>query len=55
VTRVAITDRAAADIERLADFLLETLPEEAVRTADVVLGGLEILLDHPEVGRSAGE
>jgi plasmid stabilization system protein ParE len=52
VTRVAISDAAAADIERVGDFLLDTLPHEAVQTAEIIFGGLEILVRHPEIGRS---
>lgn len=51
MTRLAISDAAAEDIERLADFLMAHLPHEAVRTVDVILDGLEILKVHPEVGR----
>jgi plasmid stabilization system protein ParE len=54
VTRLVITSRAAADIERLAVFLLESMPHEAVKTADIVFHGLEVLVDHPAIGRPVG-
>jgi plasmid stabilization system protein ParE len=54
VTRLAISDTAADDIERLADFLVAHLPQEALQTADLIFDGLAILIDHPEVGRPAG-
>ena len=55
MTRLAISDGAAEDIERLAAFLLETLPLEAIKTAEIIFGGLELLQTHPEIGRPAGD
>jgi plasmid stabilization system protein ParE len=51
VTRLLVSERAQEDIERLCDFLRESLPEEAARTAGLLASGLEILKLHPEVGR----
>lgn len=42
---------AAADLERLTDFLLASAPEAALETVDIVLDGLNILSSHPLVGR----
>ena len=41
------------DIERLAEFLVESDPVAAGATAEVLTGGLKILEDHPLVGRPA--
>ena len=51
MTRLAFSRRALADIDRLCDFLLENLPHEAARTAEVIASGLEVLKQHPEMGR----
>ncbi len=51
MTRLVITSRAAADIERLVEFLVESMPQEAVKTAEIVFDGLEVLASHPAVGR----
>lgn len=50
-TRWQLTAEAADDLERLTDFLLETAPEAALDTVDIVLDGLRILAQHPLVGR----
>ena len=55
MTHVLVSARAQADIERLCDFLLERLPHEAARTAALIAHGLEILKQHPEIGRPAIE
>ncbi len=41
------------DIERLAEFLMESDPGAASATANILTGGLKILKDHPLVGRPA--
>ena len=53
MTRLIISVDAAGDMERLCDFLLEKLPEEAQRTLDIILDGLDILKKHPAIGRPA--
>jgi plasmid stabilization system protein ParE len=53
VTRIILTAKASADIDRLADFLMESLPQEAGKTMDVIFDGLDVLRTHPEVGRPA--
>ena len=55
MTRLLITERAALDIDRLCDFLLDTIPHEAVRTGELIFDALEILKDHPAIGRPVGE
>jgi plasmid stabilization system protein ParE len=50
-TRWLLAAEAAADLERLTDFLLQSAPEEALETVDIILNGLNILAHHPLVGR----
>ncbi|MFP5473433.1 MAG: type II toxin-antitoxin system RelE/ParE family toxin [Gammaproteobacteria bacterium] len=51
MTRLVLGPRAQDDLERLADFLLETQPEEALQTQSVILDGLRILQRQPRIGR----
>jgi plasmid stabilization system protein ParE len=53
VTRLVFSPSALQDIERLAEFLMESDPFAASATAEVLTGGLKILEDHPLVGRPA--
>lgn len=48
-----LAEEAVNDLERLADFLLESLPDAAAATGEVILSALELLRDHPEIGRPA--
>lgn len=50
-TRWLLAAEAADDLERLTDFLLESVPEVALDTVDIILDGLGILAVHPLVGR----
>ncbi|MBK6293138.1 MAG: type II toxin-antitoxin system RelE/ParE family toxin [Rhodoferax sp.] len=43
--------QALRDLERLVDFLLETDPQAAQDTAALIIEALEILVQHPEIGR----
>ena len=45
------TEQALMDLERLSDFLLETDPQAAQDTAILIFDALEILVQHPEIGR----
>lgn len=51
MTRWLLAPEAADDLERLADFLLETAPEHAVEITDRILDALHILALHPRMGR----
>jgi plasmid stabilization system protein ParE len=51
VTRLVFSPSALQDIERLAEFLMESDPVAAGATADVLTSGLKILKDHPLIGR----
>ncbi|MEK7361754.1 MAG: type II toxin-antitoxin system RelE/ParE family toxin [Pseudomonadota bacterium] len=53
MTRLVFSPSALQDIERLAEFLMESDPLGAGATAEVLIGGLKILKDHPLVGRPA--
>jgi len=53
VTRLVFSPSALQDIERLAEFLMESDPVAAGATADVLAGGLKILEHHPLIGRPA--
>ena len=54
MTRLVVSARALDDLERLCEFLEQRLPLEAARTAELVADGLEILKNHPAIGRPAG-
>lgn len=51
MARWVLSQSAAEDLEQLTDFLLERMPEEAVRTVDLVVDALHILEQHPRIGR----
>lgn len=53
MTRLLLAPTAWHDVERLAHFLLESDPEAAAATAEVLISGLSILRDHPLAGRRA--
>lgn len=55
MTRLLIAERAALDIDRLCDFLLDTMPHEAIRTGELIFDALEVLKAHPAIGRPVGE
>ena len=50
-TRWQLAAEAADDLERLTNFLLESAPEAALDTVEIILDGLGILASHPLVGR----
>ena len=51
MSELVYTEQALLDLERLSDFLLETDPQAAEDTAVLILDALEILVQHPEIGR----
>lgn len=55
MTRLLISQRAATDIDRLCEFLLQALPQEAARTTDLIFEALEVLKSHPAIGRPLGQ
>ncbi|MDP2015961.1 type II toxin-antitoxin system RelE/ParE family toxin [Hydrogenophaga sp.] len=55
MTRWLLTEEAVSDLDRLTDFLLQTAPEAAAGTVDLILEALQILASHPLVGRPLPE
>jgi plasmid stabilization system protein ParE len=53
VARLVFAPRAFQDVERLIAFLVESDPDAAGATANLLFGGLRILKEHPLVGRPA--
>jgi addiction module RelE/StbE family toxin len=53
VSKVSYSRAAVEDLDRLAEFLHTTHPEDADATAGLVAGALGILRDHPLIGRPA--
>jgi len=51
MTELVYAASALEDLERLSDFLMETLPEAAQDTVALIFDALEILERHPEMGR----
>jgi plasmid stabilization system protein ParE len=51
MTELVYSAQALSDLERLSDFLLETDPQAAKETAILIFDALEILVQHPEIGR----
>lgn len=51
MTRWWLAPEAAEDLERLSDFLVETAPEVAADTVDLILDALGTLSRHPHIGR----
>lgn len=55
MARLIYARRALADLERLTDFLLETDPAAALRTVDLISEAVQILQNHPLIGRPVEE
>lgn len=53
MARLVFAPRALQDVERLTAFLIESGPDAAAVTAQLLFGGLRILREHPLVGRPA--
>jgi plasmid stabilization system protein ParE len=51
VAEIIYAAEALADLERLADFLLEQVQESAPAALARVTAAIEILADHPLIGR----
>ena len=51
MTELVYTEQALLDLERLSDFLVETDPQAAQDTAVLIFEALDILVQHPEIGR----
>jgi addiction module RelE/StbE family toxin len=53
LARLIYSAQALSDLERLTDFLLETEPTAALETADLISEAIQVLENHPLVGRPA--
>ncbi len=51
MARLIYADQALEDFERLTDFLLETNEIAALETTQLIIDAVNILVDHPLVGR----
>ncbi len=51
MAQVIYAAEALADLERLVEFLLEQAPESAPAVLERVSAAIEILVDHPLIGR----
>ena len=51
MTELVYSAQALQDMERLSDFLLDTDPQAAQDTVGLIFDALEILVQHPEIGR----
>ena len=51
MTELVYSEQALFDLERLGDFLLETDSRAAQDIAVLIFEALEILTQHPEIGR----
>jgi plasmid stabilization system protein ParE len=51
MTQWLVSQEAADDLEALVDFLLSDMPEHAVQTVDLIMDALNILQNHPNIGR----
>lgn len=51
MTAWVLAEEAIDDLERLAEFLLKSLPDAAEKTTELILSALDVLCAHPEIGR----
>ena len=51
MARVIYAKRAFADLDRLADFLLQSEPAAALQTVDLIAEAVQVLENHPLIGR----
>ena len=55
MARLIYTEAALADLVRLADFLLANEPVAATQTASLIEEAVQVLRNHPLIGREAEE
>lgn len=53
MARLIYTERALTDLDRLTDFLLQTEPAAAAETIALITEAVQILENHPLIGRTA--
>lgn len=52
MTRLVFAPQTVKDLKRLTEFLLDSTPEAASETVDILIDGLNILKHHPLAGRT---
>lgn len=52
MARIIYAARALADLSRLMDFLLQTEPAAALATVDLITEAVQVLANHPLIGRA---
>jgi plasmid stabilization system protein ParE len=55
MAELVLSERAIADLERIADFLAESDALAAGATVALIVQALEILVAHPRIGRAGSE
>ena len=55
MARLTYAKSALADLDRVADFLLESDPAAAPATIDLIAEAVEVLANHPLIGRPVEE
>jgi addiction module RelE/StbE family toxin len=55
LARLSYSETALSDLERLAAFLLEADPTAAAATADLIEEAVQVLRNHPLVGRRVND
>lgn len=55
MAKLIYSSQALADLDRLTDFLLEADPTSAPETTDLILEAVEVLANHPLIGRPVEE
>lgn len=53
MARLIYAAHALADLDRLADFLLQAEPAAALETVDLIIEAVQVLENHPLIGRPA--
>ncbi len=51
MTQLRFTREALADLDRFTDFLVESDPDGAEATVDIIVNAVEVLRRHPYIGR----
>jgi addiction module RelE/StbE family toxin len=55
LAQLIYSSQALTDLDRLTDFLLEADPTSAPETTDLILEAVEVLANHPLIGRPVEE
>lgn len=53
MARLIYAERALSDLVRLVDFLVQTEPGAAMEAVDLITEAVQVLENHPLIGRSA--